>query len=282
MPLGGLCEKTALAGGLALEGAKTFGSKALSSGAGQFAYNLARSKVPLVGGLIGQSGTGLASALGYNAPRIKDSLTGMSGSFKMTTSQPAFKPQSTVKLNAANDASPSETPNRWHSIKHDADEGARKGLAAGGAIGAILGSGAGLLSNYVDYNRPTYDPLNIPLYGAAGGGIGGVIGASLGGLTGAVHGAVNPHAKHASGDPAWHRYANAASYGAFMLPYLSERIHDNHNLTTGLNALGLLGLGLTSADKVRHGDAMSLYDVGGLGVMGAGMIHSALRPQQAH
>lgn len=208
MPLGGLCEKTALAGGLALEGAKTFGSKALSSGAGQFAYNLARSQVPLVGGLLGQSGKGVASALGYNAPLIKDSLTGMSGSFKMTTSQPAFKPQSTVKLNAANDASLSETV-----------------LALGGLVGSK---------------------------------------------------------KFASGDPAWHRYANAASYGAFMLPYLSERVHDNHALTTALNAAGLLGLGLTSADNVRHGDAMSLYDVGGLGLMGAGMIHSALRPQQAH
>lgn len=109
MPLGGLCEKTALVGGLALEGAKTFGSKALSSGAGQFAYNFARSKVPLVGGLIGQSGTGLAAGLGYNASRIKDSIGSTAGSFKMTTSQPAFKPQSTVKLNAANDASPSET-----------------------------------------------------------------------------------------------------------------------------------------------------------------------------
>jgi hypothetical protein len=200
MPLGGLCEKTALAGGLALAGAKAFGSKALSSGAGQFAYNFARSKVPLVGGLIGQSGTGLASTLGFNASHIKDSFKDPAGSFKMTTSQPAFKPQSTVKLSA----SLSET-------------------------------------------------------------------LSLGGLT-----------KRANDDPAWHRAANAAGYGAFLLPYLSDRIHDNQDLTTALNAFGLATLGLTSADKVRHGDSMSLYDVGGLGVMGAGMLHSALRPQQAH
>ncbi len=196
MPLGGLCEKTALVGGLALEGAKTFGSKALSSGVGQFAYNAARSKVPF----LGQAGKGLGSTLGFNAGHVADSFKDPAGSFKMTTSQPAFKPQSTVKLSA----SLSETP-------------------------------------------------------------------SLGGLT-----------KRASNDPAWHRAANAAGYGAFLLPYLSKRVHDNQDLTTALNAFGLATLGLTSADKVRHGDTMSLYDVGGLGVMGAGMLHSALRPQQAH
>jgi hypothetical protein len=75
----------------------------------------------------------------------------------------------------------------------------------------------------------------------------------------------------------WHRPVNALSYGAFALPYLSETIHDNPKLTAALNAAGLLGLGVTSADSVRHGDPMAAYDVAGLGMMGAGMIHGALR-----
>jgi len=184
MPLGGLVKEA-------------LGVEDVAKPALRFAYNAGRSKIPF----LGQAGSGLADTLGFNALNAKDAIKGTAGSFKMTT-QPAFRPQSTVK--AGSDGSPRETA----------------------ALGWVL--------------------------------------------------------KMASGDPAWHRYVNAASYGAFALPYLSERVHDNHRLTTALNAAGLLGLGLTSADKVRHGDDLSLYDVGGLGLMGAGMIHGALRPDEQH
>ena len=83
-------------------------------------------------------------------------------------------------------------------------------------------------------------------------------------------------AKVASSD--WHRPVNALSYAAFAAPYLSQRVHDNHKLTTALNAAGLLGLGATSADSLANGDGLAGYDLAGLGLMGAGMIHGGLRP----
>lgn len=76
----------------------------------------------------------------------------------------------------------------------------------------------------------------------------------------------------------WHRPVNALSYAAFAAPYLSKRVHDNHKLTTALNAAGLLGLGATSADSVAKGDSLAGYDLAGLGLMGAGLIHGAVRP----
>lgn len=74
-----------------------------------------------------------------------------------------------------------------------------------------------------------------------------------------------------------HRAVNAASYGAFMLPYLSKRVHDNQPLSNALNAAGLLGLGATSAHNLAHGDKPAAYDLAGLGLMGAGMLHSHLK-----
>lgn len=87
-------------------------------------------------------------------------------------------------------------------------------------------------------------------------------------------------AKLASG-PGWHRPVNALSYAAFMAPYLSQRVHDNKPLTTALNAAGILGLSATSADSLAHGDGLAGYDLAGLGLMGAGMIHGALQPKHA-
>jgi len=74
-----------------------------------------------------------------------------------------------------------------------------------------------------------------------------------------------------------HRAVNAASYGAFMLPYLSKRVHDNQPLSNALNTAGLLGLGATSAHNLAHGDKPAAYDLAGLGLMGAGMLHSHLK-----
>ena len=76
----------------------------------------------------------------------------------------------------------------------------------------------------------------------------------------------------------WHRPVNALSYAAFAAPYLSQTVHDNHKLTTALNAAGLLGLGATSADSLAKGDGLAGYDLAGLGLMGAGLVHGALRP----
>jgi hypothetical protein len=76
----------------------------------------------------------------------------------------------------------------------------------------------------------------------------------------------------------WHRPVNALSYAAFAAPYLSQTVHDNHKLTTALNAAGLLGLGATSADSLAKGDSLAGYDLAGLGLMGAGLVHGALRP----
>lgn len=76
----------------------------------------------------------------------------------------------------------------------------------------------------------------------------------------------------------WHLPVNALSYGAFALPYLSDTIHKNEGLTRALNAAGLLGLGATSADSLRQGDATAGYDLAGLGLMGAGLVHNMIRP----
>lgn len=79
----------------------------------------------------------------------------------------------------------------------------------------------------------------------------------------------------------WHRPVNALSYAAFAAPYLSKRVHDNEKLTTALNTAGLIGLGTTSADHLAHGDPTAAYDLAGLGLMGAGLVHGALRPSTA-
>jgi hypothetical protein len=81
--------------------------------------------------------------------------------------------------------------------------------------------------------------------------------------------------KFASEMPGWHRAVNAASYGAFALPYLSQRVHDNPRLSAALNAAGLLGLGTTTAHNLAHGDKPAAWDLAGLGLMGAGMLHSS-------
>jgi hypothetical protein len=80
--------------------------------------------------------------------------------------------------------------------------------------------------------------------------------------------------KFASDAPGWHRAVNAASYGAFALPYLSKRVHDNPRLSTALNTAGLLGLGATTSHNLAHGDKPAAWDLAGLGLMGAGMLHS--------
>lgn len=85
-------------------------------------------------------------------------------------------------------------------------------------------------------------------------------------------------AKLGSNDPAWHMPVNALSYGAFALPYVSQRVHDNKKLTTALNAAGLLGLGTTAAHSLSKGDTVAGYDLAGLGLMGAGLVHGALKP----
>ena len=82
--------------------------------------------------------------------------------------------------------------------------------------------------------------------------------------------------------PSWHRPVNALSYAAFAAPYVSQTVHDNARLATALNAAGLVGLGATSADSVAHGDDLAAYDLAGLGVMGAGMLHSAHRAAHAN
>lgn len=73
-----------------------------------------------------------------------------------------------------------------------------------------------------------------------------------------------------------HRAVNAASYAAFALPYLSKTVHDNSRLSTALNAAGLLGLGSTAASSYLHGEKPAAYDLAGLGMMGAGMLHDHL------
>lgn len=182
-----------------LEGEKLAFWGSLLRGAGEFAYNAGRSMVPFLGV---SEGAGLAGKAGYHAFQGTQAAKAAPSTFNMTSSQPAFRPQSTLKVS---------------SLRETA---VRRAL-----VGAFV--------------------------------------------------------KHAN-EPGWHRAVNAASYAAFMLPYLSQRVHDNKPLATALNTAGLLGLGATSADQIRHGDALGAYDLAGLGLMGAGMIHNALRPDSSH
>lgn len=189
-----------------LEGEKLALWESVAKNVGSFAYNAARSAVPFLGK---STGAGVAGTLGYNAGAIKDAVKSVPGSFHVTSQQPAYKPQSTLKL-AGSPSELTDSPSELVPFKH--------------AYATAL--------------------------------------------------------KKVASD--WHRPVNIASYGAFALPYLFPSIHDNQKLTTALNTAGLLGLGATSAHSLAQGDPMSLYDLGGLGLMGAGVLHSALRPQQHH
>ena len=126
------------------------------------------------------------------------------------------------------------------------------------AGGAILGAAAGAASHAAGH------PVPLPWPFDKGASIHPVVARAL-------------RAKTAS-DAGWHRPVNALSYAAFAAPYLSQTVHDNHKLTTALNAAGLLGLGATSADSLAKGDGLAGYDLAGLGLMGAGLVHGALRP----
>lgn len=147
--------------------------------------------------------------------------------------------------------------------------GATQGASTGGKVMNGLGHAAALApvaagSFKATSQQPGFKPQSTVKMSSSPGELNGVIARVL-------------RAKFASG-PAWHRPVNALSYAAFAAPYLSNKIHDNKPLTTALNAAGLVGLGATNADSIRHGDPIAGYDLAGLGMMGAGMIHSALRP----
>ncbi len=184
-----------------LEGEKLALWESVAKNMGSFAYNAARSAVPFLGK---STRSGLAGTLGYNAGAIKDAVKSVPGSFHVTSQQPAYKPQSTLKVSAS-------------------------------------------LSEMVPFKQ-----------------------------------ALDASFKKVAFSGDWHRPVNIASYGAFALPYIFPSIHDNHRLTTALNTAGLLGLGATAGHSYAQGDRMSLYDIGGLGLMGAGVLHSALRPQPHH
>lgn len=279
------------------------------------------------------------NALGHAAPLTP----AVAGSFKATSQQPGFKPQSTVKTSGED--SPSE---KKPSLLGAVAEGAGYGALAGTPLGFLQGSrtakdshkfmsartnaaeadsfhhGALLAAQQFDPNGPLmrsfdaadalqnqYHPNHAEDSQKArtrGPYPGRVVadtlapvlgGAVLGGLTGgAKHlwdahkksaslADVNPiilqvlRAKLASGDPAWHRPVNVLAYGAFMAPYLSQRIHDNKPLNTALNIAGLTGLAATAGDKIHRGENLSMYDLGATGLWGAGMLHEHLR-DQAH
>jgi hypothetical protein len=83
--------------------------------------------------------------------------------------------------------------------------------------------------------------------------------------------------KLADGFSPGHRALSAASYAAFALPYLSKTVHNNQGLSTALNVAGLAGLGGQAAHGLMHGDKPAAYDLAGLGLMGAGMLHQHLQ-----
>lgn len=307
-----------------LEGEKLALWGSVAKNVGSFAYNAARSAVPFLGK---STGAGVAGTLGYNAGAIKDAVKSVPGSFHVTSQQPAYKPQNTLKLAASpREMDPNSLGARFEryldgpSIGAGALKGMAYGMLPGALIGAPTGAAAahlydpdnggvaGLVDSFdalIDngFRRPYSNAQQDMGIGALlGANIGLYAGGALGAGIGAAHAAYKQHkAKQEAASPSelvpfkhafdtalkkvasdWHRPVNIASYEAFALPYLFPSIHDNQKLTTALNTAGLLGLGATSAHSLAQGDPMSLYDLGGLGLMGAGVLHSALRPQPHH
>ena len=287
-----------------LEGEKLALWESVAKNVGSFAYNAARSAVPFLGK---STGAGVAGTLGYNAGAIKDAVKSVPGSFHVTSQQPAYKPQNTLKL--AGSPSETNTDSLGDRFERYLDgpsigAGALNGMMYGGLTGLLIGTPIGAIAvpMHLTNSPPHQQQQNINV-GALIGAMGGLWGGqAVGAGIGAARAAYKQHkAKQEAASPSelapfkhayatalkkvasdWHRPVNIASYGAFALPYLFPSIHDNQKLTTALNTAGLLGLSATSAHSLAQGDPMSLYDLGGLGLMGAGVLHSALRPQQHH
>lgn len=256
-------------------------------GVGSGLYNMGRGAL-FLGASKGATGAGKTmNALGHAVPLAP----AVAGSFKATSNQPGFQPQSTIKT--ADGDSRGEP-----SLLRDVAEGAGYGALAGTPVGMLTGRHyadrsandmvdfimkglTGTQPSHFDGVKPKHT-VNATLAPVLGGA---VVGGAIGGARHmynrkkeANHPVVERalRAKVASSD--WHRPVNALSYAAFAAPYLSQRVHDNHKLTTALNAAGLLGLGATSADSLANGDGLAGYDLAGLGLMGAGLVHGALRP----
>lgn len=245
-------------------------------GLGSGLYNMGRGALFMGASKGATTGGKIMNGIGHAAPLAPV----VAGSFKATSQQPGFQPQSTLKVSSEGEVSPGEPgPSMGRS--------ALLGGVYGGLAGPIVSDLAGAIRRR---------SLNVPRGALAGELAGGAI---LGAAAGAAsHAAGHPvplpwpfdkgasvhpvvaralRAKTASG-AGWHRPVNALSYAAFAAPYLSQTVHDNHKLTTALNAAGLLGLGATSADSLAKGDGLAGYDLAGLGLMGAGLVHGALRP----
>lgn len=86
-----------------LEGEKLALWGSVAKNVGSFTYNAARSAVPFLGK---STGAGVAGTLGYNAGAIKDAVKSVPGSFHVTSQQPAYKPQSTLKVSSLGELAP--------------------------------------------------------------------------------------------------------------------------------------------------------------------------------
>lgn len=196
-------------------------------GLGNFGYNAARSAVPFLGK---STGAGVAGTIGYNAGGIKDALKSIPGSFNMSTQQPGFKPQSSMKLSSQREMRVVERAMEGAFNKAALEDerpsimgGALRGALYGSAAGGVLaGLGGGVRDAHEDYNdtidywkrrsvdAPWQDPLIMPgaqhydhlvrsllSSGLSGGldsiGRGAIPGAAVGALAGGAHSAWKQH-----------------------------------------------------------------------------------------
>lgn len=226
--------------------------------------------------LAGKVGLGLgAVALGYGAYRA---LKPKKESGSPRELNPVIEQAIRAKIAAANDSPSEPTPG---AVVHIGKQPGSlpKSMLLGSFYGAIAGPNVSELGRAV--SQRTFNPSG----GHTGKEalIGGLVGGVVGGVshaTGHTVPAPWPFQKRAkiASETGWHRPINALSYAAFAAPYVSQSIHDNKPLSTALNTAGLLGLGATSAHSLAQGDNSAGYDLAGLGLMGAGMLHNTLRP----
>lgn len=284
-------------------------------GLGSGLYNMGRGSLFMGASKGATTGGKIMNGLGHAAPLAP----AVAGSFKATSNQPGFQPQSTVKTSVSqewikqrvqNAVDKGATLTELRSFAENqfakakemdprlgypkqrpftaAEHLARQRFAAGHAAAIAAENATPFVPpNSSDNNLRRYWPL--ALGGALAAGAYGLYRHSRNSPSeqeaepkqATLHPVVERalRAKVASGPGLdWHRPVNALSYAAFAAPYLSQTVHDNHKLTTALNAAGLLGLGATSADSIAKGDGLAGYDLAGLGLMGAGLVHGALRP----
>jgi len=114
---------------------------------GSFAYNAARSAVPFLGK---STGSGIAGTLGYNAGAIKDAVKSVPGSFHVTSQQPAYKPQNTLKLASPSEMNPDSLGARFQRYLDGPSigAGALNGMLHGTIPGALVGTAIGAPAAY--------------------------------------------------------------------------------------------------------------------------------------